>query len=203
MLVVEMGAVNNRGEIAWTKVARAMGLSAETLRRWRTESSGYYQPDFAAMVDDVVPLVESGQVKRAFIDRAKPHAVVKITRELRTQGPKRPPESMRKALLIRYAAEVLHLELDESLKKDELLYEIDRAIAAQTTQELVVTKRETQRSMGDNTAGTLVAANYGPPEERWRQKTETDVKVPATLADIAAVVLAERAGEADDEPAGA
>jgi len=176
MLIMEMGAVNNRGQIAWSKIAKALGVSDQTLHNWRTQSSGYYQPDFAAMVDEIIPIVEAGQVKRDMITRSKQHAVVKITREIRVRGPKSPRESMRKALLVRYAREVLSLELDESLRKDEMLYEIERKIAALTTEELVVVKRETQKSMGDNTAAALVAANYGPENERWRSKTDTDVK---------------------------
>lgn len=170
MLIVELGCVNNRGEIAWSKIAKALGISIETLRRWRMESSGYYQPDFASMLDEIVPKVELGQVKRAFIERSKPHAVVKITRELRRRGPERPPQSMRKGLLVRYAKEVLGLSLPERMREDVMRYEIDKAIRAQSTEELVVTKRETQRNMGDNTAGAMVAANYGPPEERWRNR---------------------------------
>ena len=33
MYIIELGAVNSRGEISWGRIAKVMGLNVETLRR--------------------------------------------------------------------------------------------------------------------------------------------------------------------------
>ena len=90
MYIIELGAVNSRGEIAWGRIAKVMGLNVETLRRWRTISSPYYKQDFAIAVTQAVEEIDTGRIKAGQIIQSQKHILHRVYRELRIRGPQMP-----------------------------------------------------------------------------------------------------------------
>jgi hypothetical protein len=83
MMIVELGAVNNRGEVAWGKIAKLLRVSVETLRRWRTRSGPYYRADFAAAVTQAIEEIDAGKIKRSMIQRAQGYTQRRTVTEIR------------------------------------------------------------------------------------------------------------------------
>lgn len=184
ILVIELGAVNLRGEVAWTKIAKALGIGVETIRNWRKESGPYYHKEFADACEEAIEAADLGKIKRDTITAAGRHVKHRRTRELRSIGPKPPKSTYTKALLVRYAAEVLKppLKLNIKSRKVELMYEIERAIEEQTKGEMQVVKIESQEIFGEPAARTIALTNLGPPEKQWMGKEGRvhDVSDPLT-----------------------
>jgi hypothetical protein len=84
MLVVECGMLNNRGEIAWSKIAKYLGVGRETLRNWRDPSKPrHFKAEFAAAVKEAIEAVNADQIKRSMIQRAQGYTQVKKITEVR------------------------------------------------------------------------------------------------------------------------
>jgi hypothetical protein len=174
-MVTNCGMVNNRGQIAWTKIGRIWKVSTSLIRRWLNRLDGdYYKADFAAAVKQAIESLDLGKVKRDAITAAGKHIRHKRIREMVARGPKPPRSNYTKPLLVRYAAEVLKppLKLDVNRTRVELLFEIERAVEAQTTQKMEVVRTESQEVLGESAARALVLANMGPKDERWTDKQE-------------------------------
>jgi len=184
-MVVECGLVNTRGQIAWNKIAKIWGVSESLIRRWLNRLDGdYYKADFAAAVKQAIEALDLGGIKRDTITAAGRHIKHRRIRELVAHGPKPPRSSYTKAILVRYAAEVLKppLTLDVRRTKAELLYEIEQAIEGQTTQKMEVVRTESQEVYGEPSARAVVLANLGPENERWMAK---EVRTHDTTGELA------------------
>ena len=170
MYIIELGAVNSRGEIDWGRIAKAMGLNVETLRRWRTKSSPYYKQDFAFAVTQAVEEFDTGRIKAGQIVQAQKHILHRFYSELRNVGPKQPPSSYKKELLIWYADERLYLILDPKMDLKEIRYHIDRRVEELAKEEMVIVRKESIEVDPNPAAVKLVLTNLGKKEERWSFK---------------------------------
>jgi hypothetical protein len=83
MLVVDCGLINRKGEIAWSRVARALVVSVSLLRRWRSPQDKAYKPEFRQAGLDAGDAVQLGKIKLSMIRRAQDHTEVTKITELR------------------------------------------------------------------------------------------------------------------------
>jgi len=189
MYIIELGAINSRGEIAWGRIAKAMGLNVETLRRWRTKSNPYYKQDFAIAVTQAVEEIDTGRIKAGQIVQAQKHILHRVTREPRIKGPKMPSSSYTKALLIRYANDAFKIQLDMKMTIPEIRYKLERRIEELTEEKMVIVKKESIEVDPNPAAVKLVLTNLGKKKERWnfKEQHEIDTSDPLTqlLKDIA------------------
>jgi hypothetical protein len=182
MLVVECGMVNSRGEIAWGKVARAMGVSEMTLHNWRNpQKPETYHKEFHQAAKMARESVDAAQIKRGIIDLAKPHYEYDRTQELRKVGPTAPPKHWYKDDLIEWADTYLDLEIDPTMTKPQVIAAIARE-CFELTEEKLVTVKERRKKVVDVGAAKLALPNIGPLEERWIEKTEHQM-TDKTLSD--------------------
>jgi transposase-like protein len=130
ILVKELGCVNQRGQIAWEKIAKILDVSVQTIKRWRDPLSEYYKKDFAEAVKKATESVELDKIKRSMVQKAKGYTRIKVTKELKGRGKKK---------------------------------------------KLQITKTETEKITGDVAAAKLCAANMGPEDERWTDKSEINI----------------------------
>jgi len=85
-LIVELGLVNARGGIAVTKLAKALGVTAKTIRQWRKADGEYYKNEFAKALKTAAESIECGDIKRSMIDRAKGYKRTRKTYEKNKKG---------------------------------------------------------------------------------------------------------------------
>lgn len=173
-LVIECGLINSRGQIAWSKIARALHISQETMRRWQNPMSKYYKEEFAQAVKDAQESVELGRIKRSMIDKAKGYTKKKVVKEVRIEGPMRPRKlgSYSKSALLRYAKKYLKKKIDSKLTRDEVLHEIDLTLAKLSKEVIKTSREETEKITGDVQAAKLVTSNIGSLEDRWYEKQQ-------------------------------
>jgi hypothetical protein len=177
-MVTNCGMVNNRGQIAWTKIGRIWKVSTSLIRRWLNRLDGdYYKADFAAAVEQATEALDLGKVKRDAITAAGRHFRHKTVREIVVKSPMRPRAVYGKKELVIYAAAMLKppLRLDPRSTKPAMLLQIDIAIKEQTTRNLQKVRTESQECMGEGSARALVVANVGPEDDRWVEKTQVNV----------------------------
>ena len=169
MLVLQCGMVNGRGEIAWSKIAKYLKVTAYTLRRWRNPAHKDYKKEFAESLGPLQEDVDIGRVKTDTIRAAGRHILHKTVREPQIDGPAPVRAGYGKSELVEYAATILEpsLNLDSSMSKPAMLVKIDAAITKQTKRKMVVVRTEAQERMGQPAAQALVHANLGPEDERW------------------------------------
>jgi len=170
MYIIELGAINSRGEIAWGRIAKVMGLNVETLRRWRSKSSPYYKQDFAIAVTQAVEEIDTGRIKAGQIVQAQKHILHRIYRELRIKGPKMPPSNYTKAFLVRYANDILKLKLNMKMTIPEIRYKLDRRIEELAKEEMVIVRKESIEVDPSPAAVKNVLTNTGDPKKRWNFK---------------------------------
>jgi hypothetical protein len=164
--IIELGAVNRRGEIAWGRIAKVMGLNVETLRRWRSKSSPYYKQDFAIAVTQAVEEIDTGRIKAGQIVQAQKHILHRIYRELRIKGPKMPPSNYTKAFLVRYANDILKLKLNMKMTIPEIRYKLDRRVEELAKEEMVIVRKESIEVDPSPAAVKNVLTNTGDPKKR-------------------------------------
>ncbi len=172
MLVLECGLVNSRGTIAWSQIATYLGVTAESIRRWRDPLHKNYKPEFAEAVELIQAEVDTGKTKRDCITQSHRHTLSKRIRELRTVGPKPPPADYTKPLLLRYSAEVLGLALSPRLRVNEIKREIKLAIEDQTVAKMVTVREVVQDVDPHPEARKAVFRNMG--REKWNMKDELE-----------------------------
>jgi len=188
MMIVDLGAVNSRGEIAWSRIAKLLGVSVETLRRWRKRSGPYYKQDFAIAVTQAVEEFDTDRIKAGQIIQSQKHILHRVFRELRVRGPQMPSSDYNKALLIRYADVVLKLSLNMKMTIPEMRYRLERRVEELTKEELVIVRKVSIEVDPHPAAVKLVLMNLGKKEERWtfteRHEVERDDALTRMLAEI-------------------
>ena len=188
MMIVDLGAVNSRGEIAWSRIAKLLGVSVETLRRWRKRSGPYYKQDFAIAVTQAVEEFDTDRIKAGQIIQSQKHILHRVFRELRVRGPQMPSSDYNKALLIRYADVVLKLSLNMKMTIPEMRYRLERRVEELTKEELVIVRKVSIEVDPHLAAVKLVLMNLGKKEERWtfteRHEVERDDALTRMLAEI-------------------
>jgi len=155
----------------WTVIAAAVGKSRKTLENWKNPESKLFNKEFAQMLAEAEEEFASSKIKAGQTVQAVKHKL--STRELRIDGPKRPKSDYTKDMLIWYADDVLDLELDPSMTKNEIWYHIDREIEEQTKEKMVkVREQEVDPSQA---AVKNVLTNTGAKDKRWNFKEEVEL----------------------------
>lgn len=174
ILIVEASLLNRHGKIAWEKVAKSLGVSISTLRRWRDPLDKYYHKNFAKAVSEAQEAIDAGAIKRSMIVRAKGFTQIKVTKEPKLVGPKIPPlSSMNKPELIKLAKK-LKIKKAENMTKSQLILAIYECLEEASKLVMSVTKKETTTMAGDVQAAKLALGNIGPEDKRWRDKIELE-----------------------------
>lgn len=151
----------------WSVIAKTVGVAKSTMENWRNKDSNFYNKKFAKMVKEAKEQFDCGEIRKCQAEQAKKHKLRKVTKELVKKGPKKPPASYTKALLIRYADEVLDLILYKDLTKAVMMYECERRVEELTKEEMVITKTEESQVDPNQQAVKNVLTNTGPDDERW------------------------------------
>ncbi len=188
MYIIELGAINSRGEIAWGRIAKMMGLNVETLRRWRTKSSPYYKQDFAVAVMQAVEEFDTDRIKAGQIIQSQKHILHRVFRELRVRGPQMPSSDYNKALLIRYADIVLKLSLNMKMTIPEMRYRLERRVEELTKEELVIVRKVSIEVDPHPAAVKLVLMNLGKKENRWTFKERHEIDTSDPLSKLLAEI---------------
>ncbi len=185
------------GGLAFGVFAKALGVSHVTMKKWRTQGSGIYKPEFVFAIKKAevelrknIALVKEGvelsKIHKAVVKRAKGYSKVKVTKEPVVTGPKHPPYSrFTKDDLITYAKNALGLKLNKKLSKGAIENAIRKRIDEMTTEELKVVKVEEEFIPSDITAAKYCDQNMGKKEEQWTDTQKLDVE-SQSLADILA-----------------
>lgn len=79
MLVLKCGVVNRRSEIAWTKVAKCLGVRPKTIYSWLDPRKDTYKKKFDEAVEELRAEIDVGAIKRSMIDRAQGYLRIKKT----------------------------------------------------------------------------------------------------------------------------
>lgn len=183
MLVLKCGMINSRGEIAWTQVATFLRVSTESIRRWRDPTDvKMYKEDFAAAVEKLTEEVDTERTKRSQIEASRKHTLHRRNFEMVDQGPMRPKWGWTKKVLLRYAWEVLGLDLPKKMANPEIEYEILWELKQQTSPKRRETSSSRQEVDPNPEAVKRVLTNMGDPEHRWNLKDQ--IEGPLTSIEI-------------------
>ena len=124
-IIIELVPLNQRKELAWTKIAKILGVSSKTLQRWRTPGSDYYVEDFAKAISHSEKLmrenIDLGKINAGVIKRAQGYKKVKVIKEPFMDGPELPSFSRyTKKALVNWAKRTLKLKLDPKITKGDM-----------------------------------------------------------------------------------
>lgn len=70
-LICEAGLLNQRGQIAWERIGKVLGISPRMMKRWRNPLDAYYHKEFAEAVSQAQEAIDADQIKHSMIERAK------------------------------------------------------------------------------------------------------------------------------------
>ena len=156
-------------------MAKAFGVTRQTICNWRNDHA-----EFAAAIKDGREALDTGDIQRSMIQRAKGYTQVKVTKELQTVGPKMPALSTPKAELLRLATKY-KLKTTGNMKKGEVYSLIAEYVEKHTREKLIIVKREETPMLGDVAAAKYVLPNIGPADKpKWKDKVEIGGQVAVT-----------------------
>lgn len=187
-IILDFQPLLTNGELAYAKIARGLGVSERTFRKWRNPKSQDYKPELpVALAEAYEQLIESidlGKTKRAMIARSQPHKLTKKIREPRITAPKIPALGGLDKEALRECLKKLNpkLKIDRKWSAGQLKLRITEQVEAQTTEKMVVVRIEEQSSLGNSADGKHVTANIGPVDKRWIEKAE--IEAGKNLADF-------------------
>ncbi len=188
-VLVSQIPLTRTGGLAFGVIARALGVSYVTMKKWRTLDNDLFKPEFLAAIDVAemdlrknIALVKEGvelsKIHKAVVKRAQGYKKVKVTKEPVVTGPKHPSYSrFNKEDLITYAKNLLGLKLNKKLTKGAIENAIRKRIDEMTTEELKVIKVEEEFVPSDVTAAKYCDQNMGKKEKRWTDTAEVNVNV--------------------------
>ncbi len=182
---------NQRSGLAYGKIAKGLGISEKTLKRWRTPGTEYYIKEFAdSIIEAEKQLRESidlVEIQRGVINKAKGKSKkIKKIREPVTVGPALPAFGRyTRAGLVQYAKKYLKLKLDPKAKKDIMEMAIRERVEELTKEEMKIVRIEEEQQPPDMTAAKYANQNMGNPDERWTDKQKHEIE-SKSLADIIA-----------------
>ena len=179
-------------KLAVGKIAKALGVSARTMLRWRTVGGEFYKPGFvkaiAAAEKKLCENIDLNKTKRAAIIRAKGgFKTKKIIEKPFIEGPAMPALGTMDKKAMQLCAKNLGLKADDEDTKGVLKIKIHNAVLAQQKEVMKVVSKETTTLPPDVGAIKLVVANIGAEQDRWIEKQELTVE-GKSLADIAAIM---------------
>lgn len=173
-LIDKVRPLIERGQ-PFSVIAKACGISRPALFNYKNPDSEHFNQKFADMVKEAMEARDTGLIRAGQFEQAKKHILKKVTKELRTVGPKMPPSYLNKQLLIRYADEVLDLILDPRTTVKTMKYECERRVE-ELTKDVWVAVKEDEVEVDPNQAAVKnVETNTGDPDERWTFKEEVAV----------------------------
>lgn len=109
-LICEAGLLNQRGQIAWERIGKVLGISPRMMKRWRNSLDTYYHKEFAEAVSQAQEAIDADAIKRSMIAKAKGY-----TRKLVVQ--KLVPENDPKGKLKIVSKEVIEIAGDVQAAK--------------------------------------------------------------------------------------
>lgn len=83
LLIIDLGVVNKRGEPAWGKIAKLLGVTNAMILQWREKRGPYYHEKFAEACEEAIEAVDAAKIKRSMIDRAQGYTQTKRVTEMR------------------------------------------------------------------------------------------------------------------------
>ena len=87
-----------------------------------------------------------------------------------------PSSDYNKALLIRYADDVLKLRLDMKMTVPEMLYKLERRVEELTEEKMIIVRKESIEVDPNPAAVKLVLTNLVKKEERWSFKVKHEIE---------------------------
>ena len=151
-----------------------MRLDTKTIRRWLDPTQPVYHKDFAEAIEKLAEEVDTGRTKRGQLTVSQKHTLHRRSYEMVPIGPMRPVWSWPKRVLVRYASEVLGLDIAGSLAKADIEYEIRWELDAQTVTRRRPASSTVQEVDPNQDAVKVILRNLGDPERRWSLKDEIE-----------------------------
>ena len=181
------------GHFSDRALAKRFDVDPKTIANWKQT-----HPKFAEAIKEGIWAFDNGQIEMSLRQQAQPHDEVTIREELTKVGPELLPLSkMTKAELIRHAKERLGLKLKAKLTRARIelamLEERDR----QTTNELVITKRDTKKNVVNTAAGEKILKVEKP--EKYGDKTDVNLGVTPELSKLMEVIDGSTKGKLPDK----
>ncbi|KKM01853.1 hypothetical protein LCGC14_1790320, partial [marine sediment metagenome] len=190
--------LNRTGKPAFSKIAKALGVTARTMLKWRTVGGEFYKAAFVKAINSAVKNlhenIDLNKTKRAAIIRAQGgFKAKKIIEKPFIEGPAMPALGTMDKKALELFAKKLGLKRDDKDTKGVLKIKIHDAVLAQQKEVMKVVSKETTTLPPDVGAIKLVVANIGAEQDRWIEKQELNVE-GKSLADIAAIMYGKKAG---------
>ncbi len=187
-VIISKIPLNRTGGLAFGVIAKALGVSARTMLKWRTPGGPLFKSGFSKAIDAaeaelrknialIAESVELGKIHAGVVKRAQGYKKRKVIKEPVVVGPKHPPYSrFTIADLITYAKDALGLKLAKGLTKGVVENAIRKRIDVMTTEELQVVRVEEERVPSDVAAAKYCDQNMGKENERWTDTQKVDVE---------------------------
>lgn len=80
LYIIEYGLVNGKGQPAWKKIAKILGVTNKTILLWREPMGKYYKPKFAEACREAEEATHQDKIKRSLIQRAEGYVRKIITK---------------------------------------------------------------------------------------------------------------------------
>ncbi len=190
--------LNRKKELAFGVIAKALGVSANTMLNWRSPGDKSFKPEFLAEIAAAetalrkkialqLESVELDKINRGVVKRAQGYKKKKVIKEPVITGPDHPPYSrFSKADLISYSKSLgLGLKFVAKDKKGAVEIAIRKRIEKLQVEKLAVVRVEEEFIPSDIAAAKYANQNMGKPEEQWKDTQKVDVE-SETLTDILA-----------------
>ena len=171
--------------LAWSKIAKAAGVSESSLHAWKRVGSKTFSQAFADMVSAAKEQFDIGLVRAGQFKQAQKHKLKKTTRELQNKGPGMPKTSYTKSVIVQYAKEILKLKLDMKMTKAAMLYKCERKVEKLEDWQMVKVKEEITEVDPNHQAVKNVETNRGKKKnEPWTFKDEHEHDVTDKLSKL-------------------
>ncbi len=190
--------LNRTGDLAFGVIAKALGVSHVTMKKWRTVGDDLYKPQFLAAIEvaekelrkkiaEHLESIELGKIHAGVIKRAQGYRKKKIFRELTVTGPKNPPYSRfkRDDLIAYNKAFKLGLKITTAMSKGLIEIKMRERIEEMSIEKMKDVREEVEKVPSDTTAAKYCDQNMGLKEEQWTDTQKLDVE-SQSLADILA-----------------
>ena len=190
-------ALTRIGGLAFSKIAKGLGVSARTMLKWRTVDHDLYKAAFVGAIKEAekkkreaialeLENISLGKINAGVVKRAQGYKKKKVIKEPIVTGPAHPPYSRySKADLKSYSKSCdLGLNFNKSDSKGAIEIKIRKRIDALQVEALRVVRTEEEFVPSDITAAKYANQNMGKKEERWTDEQKVEHDVSDDLADI-------------------
>jgi len=199
-ILVSTIPLNRTGDLAFGIIAKALGVSARTMLKWRTPGDDLFKAPFLAAIDEAevelrknIALVKEGvelsKINAGVVKKAQGFKKKKVTKEPVAGGPRHPPYSRftKKDLLNYNEAFKLGARLCSSMSKGMIETAIRKQVEELQTDDLAIVRIEEEFVPSDIAAAKFAHQNMGKKEDQWREIVDVNVE-SESLADIIAKV---------------